>query len=195
MNQALFAWISRCTTAYHTVQEVKRALSQDGFLPFDPAKDGVEKGGKYYYEKNGSSIFAFRIPQERPHGFLMTVLHADSPSFKLKHQALMDRGGFLCLNTERYGGMDLHSWFDRPLGIAGRVFFTENGRLECRTVDSQRPLCLIPSVAGHLMKEKSAPDPKNDLVPLFSQSGKESIWHCLNVSGREVVGSDLFLYP
>lgn len=193
MTEALKEFIRRCPTAFHTVEELKTRLVQKGYRRFDPAVDPLQRGGKYYYEKNASSIFAFSVPQTAPSGFMLVATHGDSPSFKLKHTAILEKNGFSCLNTERYGGMDLHSWFDRPLGIAGRVITKVSSAFVSRTVDSRQPLCLIPSVAGHLLKDKSNPDPKCDLIPLYTQGSSKEFYPRLGVED-EVLGADLYLY-
>ena len=52
--------------------------------------------------------------------------------------------------VEKYGGMLMAPWFDRPLSIAGRVLVdTENG-IETRLVNIDRDLLIIPNLAIHM---------------------------------------------
>ena len=44
------------------------------------------KGGKYYTERNDSSVIAFAIPTETVKGFHMAAAHSDSPCFKVKEK-------------------------------------------------------------------------------------------------------------
>ena len=87
-------------------------------------------GGKYYMTRGGASIMAFRIPEGTPKGFLMSASHADRPTFKVKENGELV-GKYTRLAVERYGGMLIAPWLDRPLSIAGRVLVeTENGILD-----------------------------------------------------------------
>lgn len=53
--------------------------------------------------------------------FHMAAAHGDSPCFKIKKPELTVEEHYLRLNTEKYGGMILSTWLDRPLSIAGRL--------------------------------------------------------------------------
>ena len=66
---------------------------------------------------------------DAPYHFQLAVAHGDSPTYKVKAQPeLTGEGNSLRLNTEAYGGMLDHTWFDRPLGIAGRVLVKVGNR-------------------------------------------------------------------
>ena len=46
--------------------------------------------------------------------------HSDSPSLKIKENPEIEvENAYIKLNVERYGGMILSPWFDRPLSVAG----------------------------------------------------------------------------
>ena len=48
--------------------------------------------------------------------------HSDSPSFKIKENPeIKVDNSYVKLNVEKYGGMLMAPWFDRPLSVAGRV--------------------------------------------------------------------------
>ena len=56
-------------------------------------------------------------------------------------------GAYVKLNVERYGGMILSTWFDRPLSVAGRMIVHKNGKILEKLVDIDRDLVMIPSLA------------------------------------------------
>lgn len=198
VNQKLLTFIRSCPTAYHTAQVLKERLINEGYEPFDPASTGIYSGGKYYYMKN-SALFAFRIPEKLEGGFMIVAAHGDSPSLKLKFNRMLSRGGSLCLNTECYGGMNLRSWMDLPLAVAGRLVVSRGAMLESVLVDSVDPVCLIPGVAGHLMKEPAVPDLKCDMIPLYCSNPKGDdllsvLCESNDIEESLVLGADLYLY-
>lgn len=80
----------------------------------------------------------------------MAAAHTDSPTFKIKHNPEKKSGPYVQLSTEKYGGMLMGTWFDRPLSVAGRVVTAKDGKLETKLVDVDRDLAVIPSVAIHM---------------------------------------------
>ena len=80
--------------------------------------------------------------------------HSDSPSFKIKENPeITVEKAYVKLNVEKYGGMLMAPWFDRPLSVAGRVVIKENGRFVERLVNIDRDLVLIPNLAVHMNRE------------------------------------------
>ena len=135
----------------------------------------MEPGGCYFTTRNASSVIAWRIGDNMPedgYHFQIAASHSDSPAFKVKDAAeLSAPGNALRLNVEAYGGMIDYTWFDRPLGLAGRVMVREGSRIESRLLFVDRPIALIPSVAIHMNREVNkgfAPDRQVDVCPLFS---------------------------
>ena len=68
---------------------------------------------------------------------------------------MISEGKYVKLNTEVYGGPILHTWFDRPLAIAGKVSLKGASPLkpETRLVNINKPLLIIPSLAIHMNRE------------------------------------------
>ena len=144
----------------------------------------------------------------RSRGFLITASHADSPSLKIKENPEMKTGEyFIKLNVERYGGMLMAPWFDRPLSAAGRAVVRnkdEDGacRLEERLVNIDRDLLLIPSLAIHMDRDVNAGHSysvQNEMCPIFGDenaSGKfrEIVAANAGVSEPDLLSYDLFLY-
>ena len=78
-----------------------------------------------YVTRNDSSIIAFQVPDNMEfYNFQIAAAHSDSPAFKIKENPeMVEDNNYVTLNVEKYGGMIMSSWFDRPLSIAGRVFY------------------------------------------------------------------------
>ncbi len=202
LNQQMLDFIARCPSPFHTVDTVCAALRQSGYVPLSATQDWtLSPGGKYYLTCNDSSLIAFRVPRCAPTGFVLTAAHSDSPTFKVKKEATRTAAGqYVQLCTEPYGGALLATWFDRPLGIAGRVLTEEGGRVVSHHIAPDEDVALIPSVAIHL--DRTANDgrkinPAVETLPLWSMTGSSSFTAQLarwaGVSEDAVLDYDLYL--
>ena len=203
LNRQLLADLAASPTAFHAVATAAAKLDNAGFARVDAASDwALQGGGKYYFTVNDSTLIAFRLPQGMPTGFIITASHSDSPTFKLKANPRRTAAGrYVQLNTERYGGMLLSTWFDRPLGIAGRLLVEEGGRIVSRLVYPQQNLAIIPSVAPHLNSEANTGFKLNaavDTYPLFSTAAADGDLMALlagnaGVTKEQILSHDLYL--
>ena len=197
----VLGFIDDCPTAFHTVATVTRELEADGYTKLrSDAPWSLTPGGKYYLTCNDSSLIAFRVPTCEPSGFMITATHSDSPAFKLKPAPQHTAAPYAQLNTERYGGMLLHTWFDRFLSVAGRVLVEEDGRVVSRLIAPDDFTVLIPSVAVHL--DRTANDGKKlnpavDLLPLYGMADGTTFTAQLakwaNAAEENILGHDLYL--
>ncbi len=204
LTRELTAFIQKSPTAFQAVETVSAMLGEAGFTRL--AEGGEWKlapGGRYYLTRNLSSVAAFRIPEDGADSFMIAASHSDSPAFKLKNNCEDEAcGKYLRLNTERYGGMILSTWFDRPLSLAGRVILRDGDRFTAKSVVVDRDLLLIPSVAIHFNRQANDGvkiDPAVDTVPLFaSLSGKGALRRIVaeaaGTAEDRLAGMDLFLY-
>lgn len=202
LARELLAFIEESPTCYHVTKNIADKLRADGYTALSERERWtLVPGGKYFVQRNGSSTIAFRVPEKRVGGFVMAAAHSDSPTFRLKERP--DRRGahYVQLSTEKYGGMLMATWFDRPLSVAGRVFVREGGEIVQKLVDIDRDLLVIPSVAIHM--NRSANDGMKymanvDTLPLLG--GKDSggilplVADAAGVKAEDILGSDLFLY-
>ena len=204
MTRELIDFISASPTAFHAVDEISARLVQAGFEKISESEcPTLLPGGSYFLTRNGSSIIAFRLPHTAPKGFLIAASHTDSPTFKLKFKSeTVGAGGTLKLNTERYGGAILSSWFDRPLSVAGRaVIRTENG-VETKTVTIDKDLAIIPNVAIHLnrtVNDGYKYNPACDTFPLIGAVESQGLLDQMvadkaGCTAENLLGSDLYLY-
>lgn len=162
-------------TCFHAVANIGRMLEEAGFQQLQEKEEWkLEKGGRYYTERNDSSVIAFVIPEKEVgiRGFHMAAAHSDSPCFKIKEKPeLTVEEHYLRLNTEKYGGMILSTWLDRPLSVAGRLAVKNGNGIEGRLVNIDRDLCVIPNVAIHMNREMNKGveyNPQVDLLPLLA---------------------------
>lgn len=70
----------------------------------------------------------------------MIGAHTDSPCLKIKPVSKKQGDGFIQVGVETYGGGLWHTWFDRDLGIAGRVMVREkDGNVVQKLVRIDKP--------------------------------------------------------
>ena len=131
LTTEMLHFIEESPTAFHAAANVERLLRKEGFVRIEElGKEGVQPGGRYYTVQNGSAVIAARIPENGGKGFRIAASHSDSPSFKIKENPEMEaENHYVKLNVEKYGGMLIAPWFDRPLSVAGRLIVRENGRI------------------------------------------------------------------
>ena len=199
----LLDFISASPTCFHAIANTAARLIAAGYAPLSEGERWtLRPGDRRFVIRGGSSIIAFRVPQELRGGFMMAAAHSDSPTFKLKEHAELRSSGYIRLHTEKYGGMLMSTWFDRPLSVAGRLFVRRDGSLDEKLVNIDRDLLVIPSVAIHM--NRNANDGMKymanvDTIPLFSSEDPAAAIlpmaaEAAGVSPDNVLGSDLFLY-
>lgn len=200
----LFTFIDESPTCFHAVANLEKLLDKQGFVGFSEKESWkIETGGKYYVNRNGSSLIAFTIPQKKPSGFHMVAAHSDSPCFKIKESPEIASDQFyLKLNVEKYGGMILSTWLDRPLSVAGRIVVKDGDGLRSCLVNLERDTAIIPNIAIHMnwdMNKGVEYNPQTDMQPIIGEaSDKGSIMKRIakeaGVKEKDILGSDLFLY-
>ncbi len=199
----LLHFIKNSPTCYHVTENIRQKLLANGYTELSERERWeVAPGGKYFVRRNGSSTIAFRVPEMIDGGFAMAAAHSDSPAFRLKEHPDRRSAHYVQLSTEKYGGMLMSTWFDRPLSVAGRVFVRANGAIAEKLVNVDRDLLVIPSVAIHM--NRNANDGMKyqaniDTVPLFSAEDPDTAIlplaaEAAGVRPEDVLGQDLFLY-
>lgn len=156
-TQPFLSFISANPTVFHTVTYFAKQLESHGFKKLserDLWTDVLVKGGKYFHERNGSGLIAFSIGAnyKSGNGAAIIASHVDALTTKVKPVSTKPtKRGFVQLGVAQYGGALSQSWFDRDLGIGGRVFVkhSESGKIETRLVKLDWPIARIPSLAPH----------------------------------------------
>lgn len=208
----LIDFLYESPTAFHAVKNVKEVLNKEGFTELcECSKWELEKGGKYYTTKNNSALIAFTVGKGEieQEGFKLIGAHTDSPTFRVKPNCEMTvENSYVRLNTEVYGGAILSTWFDRPLGIAGRVILKSDNILFPKTelVNINKPLLIIPNMAIHMNREINKGfeiNAQKDTLPVLSLVNEKLekgnylinlLAEELKVNKEEIIDFDLYLY-
>ena len=203
-TEKLLDFIEKSPTAFQAVDEMQKRLTENGFEVLSEKEYWkLVPGGKYLVTRNNSALIAFCIPEKESRVFHIMASHSDSPSFKIKENPeIKVDNSYVKLNVEKYGGMLMAPWFDRPLSVAGRVIIRRNDGLEEKLVDIKRDLVMIPNLAIHMNREANngvAYNPQKDLQPLFAAGNTdrtllEIIAEQTGVKKEDIISHDLFLY-
>ena len=199
---ALFDFIRTSPTSFHAIANVGRILSESGFTELSESEPwAIAPGGKYFVCRNGSALISFCLPESAPKAFMLCASHSDSPSFKIKENPERKEAGCVKLNVEKYGGMLIAPWFDRPLSVAGRIVFNDDGKIKEKLVCVDRDLLVIPNLAIHMNRDANDGhkiDVQKEIEPVLSLSENASLLSIVaeqaSVPKEDILGHDLFLY-
>ena len=196
----LLHFIKNSPTCYHVTENIRQKLLANGYTELSERERWeVAPGGKYFVRRNGSSTIAFRVPEMIDGGFAMAAAHSDSPAFRLKEHPDRRSAHYVQLSTEKYGGMLMSTWFDRPLSVAGRLLVRTADGVESRLVHPERALACIPNLCIHFNREANTGlnyNPQVDLQPIFGAEGgslKDSLAAEAGGKAEDILATDLVL--
>lgn len=208
----IMTFLDSSLTGYHTAGNIRGALLQEGFIELSEKKLwSLEQGGKYFVIRNDSSVIAFRVPEcdvNSIRGYHVYAAHSDSPAFKIKENPEIEKEGvYISINTEKYGGMILSTWLDRPLTIAGRVCADSEDGIASYSVKLKDNICMIPSLAIHMNREMNNGvkfSLQSDMLPLLTMSPGEKerttkgllrsmLAEILGMAADSILSYDLFM--
>ena len=202
-SKRLIGFLDVNPSPFHVIATLGKMYEKAGFKRLsEKERFEVKRGENYYVTRNNSSIIAFKIPKEDFKGFNITAAHSDSPTFKIKANAeITAEKNFVKLNVEKYGGMLMAPWFDRPLGIAGRVMVKNGTRIEERLLHIDRDIIMMPNLAIHMNREANDGykyNAQTDTQPIFAELASgvtlyDIIAKELDVSKDAILDTDLFL--
>lgn len=202
--EKLLEFLKKSPSAFQAADVMKKRFQAEGFTELkEQERWNLEKGGKYFVTRNSSALIAFSVPERDVWKFHITASHSDSPSFKIKENPEMKAGdAYIKLNVEKYGGMLMAPWFDRPLSVAGRIVVRQNGGIQEKLVNLDQDLLMIPSLAIHMNREINEGykyNAQKDMLPLFGSAKAEgTFWKMVaeeaKVKEEDILGHDLFLY-
>ena len=168
-------FLRQSPTPWHAAGNMAARLEQAGFQRLGEKADWqLTPGKRYYVTRNDSAIIAFQLPESEVTALRMIGAHTDSPGLHLKPNATQYSAGWLQLGVQVYGGVLLAPWFDRDLGLAGRVHVRHaDGRLESVLLNVDRAIAMVPSLAIHLDRDVNAGrpiNPQTQMAPVLMQS-------------------------
>ena len=182
LAQAAMEYLDASPDPFHAVLTSADLLKHAGFSELTDFRT-VEKGGKYFYTRNKSTLVAFSVGPNFGSGSGFTVIggHTDSPNLRIKPRSKRVAGECIQLGVECYGGGLWHTWFDRDLGLSGRVLVrnSETNAIEQKLVKIDRALCRISNLAIHLQtsKEREAfkVNKEDHLSPILAMEVKKAL--------------------
>jgi aminopeptidase I len=138
----------------------------------------LKKGGKYYITRNGTSLIAFTIGSsyKSGNGVAMIAGHVDALTARLKPVSTKTtKAGYVQLGVAPYAGALNSTWWDRDLGIGGRVLVKDGktGKITTKLVNLGWPsmfLSLLPTychliaVADVLLQQSPAYPPSHPIL-------------------------------
>jgi aminopeptidase I len=164
-------------TVFHAVDWVGSRLTSAGYRHLserDTWNTVLKPGGKYYTTRNGSAIIAFAVGEDyKPgNGIGIVAGHIDALTAKLKPiPTLQNKAGYVQLGVAPYAGGGVSStWWDRDLGIGGRVLVKDlkTGKIETQLVKLDWPIARIPTLAVHFGAAAQGPfNPETQMVPII----------------------------
>lgn len=206
--ERLCKFLQASPTPWHATVNMAARLETAGYQRLtETAAWQMAPGKRYYVTRNDSSIIAFQLPENASVSSLRMVgAHTDSPGLRLKPNATQRSAGWLQMGIEVYGGALLAPWFDRDLGLAGRVHLRQSdGRLRSVLLNVAEPVAMVPSLAIHLDREANngrAINPQTQMAPVLMQDDEEDLTGLLQtwikaqhgIENAEIVDFELSLY-
>ncbi|GGW24240.1 M18 family aminopeptidase [Halomonas sp. NyZ770] len=168
-------FLEQSPTPWHATHNMAQRLEQAGFTRLEETANWqLSPGKRYYVTRNDSSLIAFQLPAGKLSSLRMLGAHTDSPGLRLKPNATQYSAGWMQLGVQVYGGVLLAPWFDRELGLAGRVHVRHaDGRLESVLLNVAQPVAMIPSLAIHMDRDVNGGrsiNPQTQMAPVLLQS-------------------------
>ncbi len=204
ISRELIDFIDKSYSCYHVVHNIKELLKEKGYEELLESKPwNIKEGRKYFVVRNSSSLIAFYIPKKEFCGFQIMASHSDSPTFKIKDNAEIHvNNKYVKLNVEKYGGMIMAPWFDRPLSVAGKIVIKTEKGIQVRLINVDRDLFVIPNLAIHMnrkVNEGYVYNPQIDMLPLYGgeeakNTFMDTIAKTANIEKEKIIDTDLFLY-
>lgn len=208
--QTLLHFLQDGKTQFHVAALAKEYLEAHGFTHISETEDLASLAeGKYYLAPFSSIVIPFVKGAQTTH-VRIACAHTDFPMLKVKPNPELRKQGYLQINVEPYGGLIKETWFDRPLGLAGKVICKGDTLFhpEVRLFDSEKSVAIIPNLAPHLKRggKDTDMDVQKELIPLVDMDCKahpnnenthfllQYVAEKLKIHPDDILDFDLYLY-
>lgn len=196
LAQQAMEYFDKSSDPFHAVQTSIDMLSEAGFEELDdvsPYEGKIQPGGRYYFTRNKSTLVAFSVGKDYVPGmggFKVIGAHTDSPNLRVKPRSKRSAKGAksIQVGVECYGGGLWHTWFDRDLGLSGRVMTStlagkdvgsKSRTIEQKLIKIDRALLRIPNLAIHLQSAEErkgfAPNKEDHLSPILAMAAQKAL--------------------
>ncbi|EXJ93838.1 hypothetical protein A1O1_02231 [Capronia coronata CBS 617.96] len=172
-TQPYLDFMTNNPTIFHAVAAFTAQLEKAGYEYLSERTQWkIQPGGKYYTKRNGSAFIAFAVGKDYKPGNGVGIVagHIDALTAKLKPvPKLATKAGYIQLGVAPYAGGLNSTWWDRDLGIGGRVLVkTKDGKIEERLVKLDWPIARIPTLAPHFGAAAQGPfNLETNMVPII----------------------------
>lgn len=208
--QTLLHFLQDGKTQFHVAALAKEYLEAHSFTHISETEDLASLAeGKYYLAPFSSIVIPFVKGAQTAH-VRIACAHTDFPMLKVKPNPELRKQGYLQINVEPYGGLIKETWFDRPLGLAGKVICKGDTLFhpEVRLFDSEKSVAIIPNLAPHLKRggKDTDIDVQKELIPLVDMDCKahpnnenthfllQYVAEKLKIHPDDILDFDLYLY-
>ncbi|RPA82630.1 peptidase M18, aminopeptidase I [Ascobolus immersus RN42] len=168
-------------TVFHAVDYFCKKLEAKGFTKLSERANWegkLKKGGRYYTTRNGSSLMAFVVGEKYKagNGASIVVGHIDALTARLKPVSKKPNSqGYVQLGVAPYAGALNSTWWDRDLGVGGKIIVKENGKIVEKLVKLDWPIARIPTLAPHFGAAANGPfNKETNMVPIIGLESAEA---------------------
>ncbi|KAK5296858.1 vacuolar aminopeptidase 1 [Exophiala xenobiotica] len=171
-TQPYLDFMTNNPTIFHAVDAFTTQLEEAGYVYLSERTTWeIKPGGKYYTKRNGSAFIAFAVGKDYKAGNGMGIVagHIDALTAKVKPvPKLPTKAGYVQLGVAPYAGGMNTTWWDRDLGIGGRVLVKgKDGKIKEELVKLDWPVARIPTLAPHFGAAASGPfNLETNMVPI-----------------------------
>ncbi|EXJ74666.1 uncharacterized protein A1O5_01359 [Cladophialophora psammophila CBS 110553] len=189
-TQPYLDFMTQNPTVFHAVDHFTAKLAKAGYVYLSERKQWkIEPGGKYYTKRNGSAFIAFAVGKgyKPGNGVGIVAGHIDALTAKVKPvPKLQTKAGYVQLGVAPYGGAMNMTWWDRDLGIGGKVLVkNKDGLIEEKVVKLDWPIARIPTLAPHFGAAAQGPfNLETNMVPIIGLDNSD-------LSGKELPSLEL----